>query len=224
MNRKKAGQDPQPLRIGVITPDLLLVDALRMAVTEYRAGIVPSLPHDSQGIDAIKRSRPNIGVFDMASRNGVLKLGDLPRAFPGAGLVLVDDQPDGEVIREGLSLGALGFTSKAEGLREIMAAVLDAAKGAIHLSRLCSLALTRTAPHSPHQGDLTPREYQVLNWIARGLTMKETAADLGISVRTAECHRARIKHKLGIHRTADLVRYALQSDQQSQESRYRTSR
>jgi DNA-binding CsgD family transcriptional regulator len=62
--------------------------------------------------------------------------------------------------------------------------------------------------------DLTPREREVLHLIAAGLSTKQVAANLGISFKTAACHRANIMSKLGLHTVVDLVRYALQAPQQ----------
>ena len=56
---------------------------------------------------------------------------------------------------------------------------------------------------------LTERERQVVTLIAEGNSTKEVAARLGISVKTADCHRTRIMDKLNVHQTANLVRYAI---------------
>jgi DNA-binding CsgD family transcriptional regulator len=63
--------------------------------------------------------------------------------------------------------------------------------------------------------DLTAREREVLHLIASGLSTKEVAANLGISFKTAACHRANIMSKLGLHSVVDLVRYTLQAPQHS---------
>ena len=56
---------------------------------------------------------------------------------------------------------------------------------------------------------LTRREREVVQLVAEGKTTKEVAQILGVSVKTAESHRARVMEKLGIHETASLVRYAI---------------
>jgi DNA-binding CsgD family transcriptional regulator len=60
---------------------------------------------------------------------------------------------------------------------------------------------------------LTPRECEVLQLIAAGRTTKQIAADLGITFKTAACHRAHIMEKLDLHNVADLVRYAMGQEQ-----------
>jgi DNA-binding CsgD family transcriptional regulator len=61
----------------------------------------------------------------------------------------------------------------------------------------------------PALRDLTPRELQVLRCIAEGYSTKETALNLGISFKTAACHRHRIMQKIGVHGTGALVRFAI---------------
>ena len=60
------------------------------------------------------------------------------------------------------------------------------------------------------QSELTPREGEVLKLIASGLSTKEIALSLGISFKTAACHRSRLMDKLGIHEVAGLTRYAVE--------------
>ena len=59
------------------------------------------------------------------------------------------------------------------------------------------------------QSRLTPREREVLQLIAEGLSSKEIAASLGVSTRTAETHRASVMNKLDVHKVAGLVRFAI---------------
>jgi two-component system response regulator NreC len=73
---------------------------------------------------------------------------------------------------------------------------------------LNQLVLNEQSP-SPQTPELTPRERQVLVGIAEGLTNKEIAERLGVSVRTVETHREHIMQKLGIHTVAGLTRYAM---------------
>jgi DNA-binding CsgD family transcriptional regulator len=67
---------------------------------------------------------------------------------------------------------------------------------------------------SSSTNNLTRREREVLHLIAEGLSTKQVAANLGISFKTAACHRANIMTKLGLHSVVELVRYALQGPQQ----------
>jgi DNA-binding CsgD family transcriptional regulator len=66
-------------------------------------------------------------------------------------------------------------------------------------------------PGRNYLSSLTPREIEVLKLIAAGLSTKQIAASLGISFKTASCHRSRLMDKLGIHEIAGLTRYAIRN-------------
>lgn len=68
---------------------------------------------------------------------------------------------------------------------------------------------SQTEPRENGLESLTHREEEVLHWIAEGRSSKQIAATLGISFKTAVCHRSRIMQKLNVHETASLVRYAI---------------
>jgi len=64
---------------------------------------------------------------------------------------------------------------------------------------------------SKTNGHLTPREIEVLRLLAEGLSTKQTAARLGITFKTAACHRSVILSKLGVHETVSAVRWAIRA-------------
>ena len=111
-----------------------------------------------------------------------------------------------------LRLGVRGFVVRAQGVEDLLQAIRDVSQGAIYVSACYSRSVLRefeTKNSSRTAAVLTPREEQVLRLIAAGQTMKQAAAALDISTRTAEGHRASIMRKLSIHDTAGLVRYAI---------------
>jgi DNA-binding NarL/FixJ family response regulator len=72
-------------------------------------------------------------------------------------------------------------------------------------------AVVRTAPESGERTRLSPRELEVLQLICDGLSNKEIAAKLGLSANTVAVHRANIMNTLGVHKTAELVVYAIKN-------------
>lgn len=118
-----------------------------------------------------------------------------------------------EYILPAIEAGATGYLVKDSASDELLAAVnaLHAGKG--YFGPQASRALADRLRHperareDPYR-DLTPREREVFHLVVEGSTTKEVARRLGIRVKTADNHRYRMMSKLGVHNTAELVRYA----------------
>jgi two-component system response regulator NreC len=122
-------------------------------------------------------------------------------------------QDDPSFARQALQAGAKGFVLKEAADDELLLAIRLAADGDTYLNpRLgAQLAAQPDAPSGPPD-DLTDREVDVLRLIALGHTNNEIGAQLFLSTRTVETHRAHIQQKLRRSSRADLVRYALEHD------------
>jgi DNA-binding NarL/FixJ family response regulator len=120
-------------------------------------------------------------------------------------------------VLQALDNGASAYVLKDAGIAELLRAIREATRGRRYLSpplsdRAVSAYVRRKGaaapPDDPYEG-LTPRERQVLHLAADGLANAAVAERLGISVRTAETHRARVLHKLALRNQTDLVRWAI---------------
>ncbi|HSK65809.1 MAG TPA: response regulator transcription factor [Anaerolineales bacterium] len=115
---------------------------------------------------------------------------------------------------EALKAGALGYVLKETGPSELVQAVQQVIQGQRYLSpriseRLIDVLIeTKHQPSSDPYQTLTNREREVLQMAAEGLSSSEIARRLSISPRTAELHRGRMMHKLGLRSQTDLIRYA----------------
>jgi two-component system response regulator NreC len=100
---------------------------------------------------------------------------------------------------------------KAQGIDDLLQAIHHVSEGAIYVSPCYSPAVLEVCAHGgdADEAGLTARELEMLRLISDGRTMKQAAASLHISVRTAEWHRASVMDKVGMHDTASLVRYAI---------------
>jgi two-component system response regulator NreC len=118
-------------------------------------------------------------------------------------------QSDPAFAREALRAGALGYVLKEAADAELVEAVRLAAgdRTYLHPELGAKLAAAPPEPQGPPD-DLTEREVEVLRLIALGHTNSEIAAQLYLSVRTVESHRAHIQQKLRLTTRAELVRYA----------------
>jgi two-component system, NarL family, response regulator NreC len=155
--------------------------------------------------------RPRVLVLDVNMPDGS-SLPAIPRlraASPETRIVVLTMQNDPELAREALRAGATGFVLKESAKEELLQAVRLAAEGRIYLNPELGAKLATEAPVSSGAPDeLSAREIEVLRLIALGHTNGEIAAQLYLSVRTVESHRAHIQQKTQKSSRAELVAYA----------------
>jgi DNA-binding NarL/FixJ family response regulator len=158
---------------------------------------------------------PDAAVLDLAMPilNGLAAAEEILRCPRPPRIILLTMHTEDHLVLASLRAGVSGYVLKSRASDELLQAIREALRGHCYLSPGISRTVVNAfLARSPLPVDpLTSREKQVLQLIAEGKTTKETAAELGITFKTAECHRTRIMQKLGIHETAGLVRYALRS-------------
>ena len=123
-----------------------------------------------------------------------------------------------ELINRALDFGVNGFVLKENAVEDILDAIVTAAAGEHYLSPSVSGYLVRRrnraetlAAHKPGLDDLTKAECRILKLISGNKTSREIAAELFISVRTVEAHRANICAKLDLHGSHRLLQFALEN-------------
>ena len=171
------------------------------------AGTVPD------AIRMTRAHRPDVLVLDltMPGGSGLAAIPVLRAEAAGTAIVVLTMQDDPSFARQALQAGALGFVLKEAADDELLGAIRLAAEGETYLNpRLgARLAAQPDEPAGPPD-DLSDRELEVLRLIALGHTNTEIAAQLYLSVRTVESHRAHIQQKTRLSSRAELVRYALE--------------
>ena len=187
----------------------LLVEAEPGLRVVAEAGTVPD------ALRMAKAHRPNVLVLDLNMPGGssLEAIPTLRAEAPMTAIVVLTMQNDPSFARQALQSGALGYVLKEAADDELLGAIRLAAEGETYLNpRLgARLAAAPPEPAGPPD-DLSDRELEVLKLIALGHTNAEIAAQLYLSVRTVESHRAHIQQKLGRNTRAELVRYALDHD------------
>jgi two-component system response regulator NreC len=152
--------------------------------------------------------RPTVLVLDLNMPGGS-SLEAIPRLCTETAVVVLTMQDDPAFARQALQAGALGFVLKEAADEELLGAIKLAAAGDTYLNPRLGARLAVAPPEGPPD-DLTTREVDVLRLIALGHTNVEIGAQLFLSTRTVETHRAHIQQKLRRTTRAELVRYALE--------------
>lgn len=160
-----------------------------------------------------RKHRPDVLVMDigMPILNGIDCAAAVRRDSPDTRMIALTVHTEDHYVLEALRVGIRGYVIKNQAMVDLVTAIDQVVRGSIYLSPGVSQAvleafLTRQDTALPH---LTQREREVLQLVAEGKRSKEIADLLGISIKTAETHRAHIMDKLSIHDTAGLVRYAI---------------
>jgi two-component system response regulator NreC len=164
-------------------------------------------------VAAVIDRRPDVLVLDL-HMPGEPSLPAIPRVrecCPDTRVVVLTAQRDPSFAGEALRLGAAGYVPKEAAERQLLRAIGVAAEGGTYLEPGLGARLAASAAAAGRAAaELSDRELEVLRLIARGLTNREMAERLYLSVRTVESHRARIQRKLDRSRRSDLVEYALE--------------
>jgi DNA-binding NarL/FixJ family response regulator len=182
----------------------------RMLEDDPAVAVVAEAGDGDEAVRLAKATRPQVVLIDyaMPGLNGVAATRAILRDAPETAVVVLSMHSEDALVRQAIEAGARGYVLKSAIELDLAAVVKRAASGEVVLDpRL-------TASHGL-KGDrgsvLTPRELEVLQLICDGKSNREIAAALNLSVNTVAVHRANIMNSLGIHKTAELVVYAIRN-------------
>jgi len=167
----------------------------------------------SDGEEAVRlanEEKPAVIVMDCAlpGMNGLEATRKILEARPEAAVLMLSMHSEDTLVRQALVAGARGYILKNAMDLDLVSAIKRAAKG----EQVLDPQVARPAAlRGEREGGLTPRELEVLQRIVAGKSNKEIAAELSLSANTVSVHRANIMDALGIHKTAELVVYAIRN-------------
>src|SRR4051794_17125552 len=165
----------------------------------------------SSGEDAVAQVaslQPRVVVMDsaMPGMSGIAATKAIVEAGSGAMVLMLSMHSEETLVRQALAAGARGYVLKSALDLDLAAAVKKVSEGEL----VVDPAVLREPQLGEERSRLTPREVEVLQLICDGLSNREIAARLGLSANTVAVHRSRIMNALGVHKTAELVMYAMQ--------------
>jgi DNA-binding NarL/FixJ family response regulator len=158
---------------------------------------------------------PDVVILDIALPllNGIDVTRQIRKISPATEVLVFTSHDDEDMIRDAVTAGARGYVLKTESDEQIIKAIATLAQHqAFFSSQVWDIRLDTVAERTRTQSNLlTSREREIVQLVAEGNSNKKIAKMLVISVKTVETHRAAAMHKLNIHSTADLVRYAVRN-------------
>ncbi len=207
---------PQPIRVLVADDHAVVRQGIRH-VLEEDAGlrVVAEAATGGEVLERAARERPDVVLLDltMPGATGLDIVRALREKVAEARILILSVHDDREYVLESVRAGAHGYLRKDSSPAEIRQAIRAVHGGDSFFSppvaRHLAAAVQDGAPPGALE-ELTSRERDVLGRIARGLTNREAAGELGISVRTVEAHRDSLMRKLRIHTVAGLTRFAME--------------
>ncbi len=206
------------MRVLIADDHALLRAGIRLLLSEVPGVKVVAETGDGQeALALIAAKRPDIALVEVSlpGLNGLDVAARARKENPSTRILILSSEANDEHIRRALIVGAAGYLLKSADRSELGLALRAVFRGEVWLSPEVATKVaaayarnSRSASDEPFEV-LTPRQREVLQLIAEGLSSKEIAARIGVSVKTVDTHRTELMERLGIRGIAGLVRYAI---------------
>jgi DNA-binding NarL/FixJ family response regulator len=194
------------------------------AILEAQPGwhVLAEASDGREAVEKAKQLKPDVTVLDigMPSLNGLEAARQMLKNDSRAKILILTMHESDPIIRDVLNAGARGYVLKTDASRDLVSAVNAVRSNkTFFTAKVAQMVLDgyldkkpRTpAPESP-KTRLTARQREIVQLLAEGKSSKEVATALGLSVKTAETHRANIMRRLNCHSISELVRYAVRNN------------
>ena len=174
---------------------------------------------DANGaLAAVKQHAPDVAVIDITLKDtyGIELIKQLKDLYPKLPMLVLSMHDESLYGERALRAGARGYLTKQEASRKVVDALRRILRGEIYVSeKLAGTLVQRVAGNKSAAGGspvdvLSDRELEVFQLLGQGLTVREVAERLFISVKTVEAHREHIKQRLHFKSSAELLRFAIQ--------------
>jgi two-component system response regulator NreC len=211
-----------PLRILIADDHEVVREGMRTLI-EHEPGweVCGTARNGQEAVDTAKKLKPAVVVLDMTmpELDGLEALRQIKQALPDIEVMIFSAHHSEEVIEQLFDAGAKSYIQKSDAGRYLVAAIKSLAVhkpfftpeiSQILFAKFISVVARKKQSGAEHY--LTAREREIVRLLAEGHSNKQIASSLGISIRTAETHRATLMRKLGIDSLAALVRYAIRNN------------
>lgn len=202
------------LRVALIEDETMFRQLILLTLGKVKGiAVVGEFGLGKPGLDFCLKEKPDMLVVDLMlpDMNGLDIARELRRALPEMKILVITAHPSERLPAELMTIGVNGYVDKTEPIEYVLSAVETVrAGGMFFASKVRAKGGAGTpAPKKPLDVPLTEREQEIARLVAAGQMSKEIAAQLNLSVRTVEKHRANIMEKVGVREVASLTRWCI---------------
>ena len=202
--------DEPNLTVMIVEDHVALRRGLELLLRDSECHVIGTADDAGAAVPLIQRRRPDVAIVDinLPDESGIELTRRLLEENPDLGILLYTGVEDRDVLADALDSGARGFAMKAGAPEELLAAIRTVARGDSYVDeRLRPMMLERFT--TERIGVLSPREREVLDLLAKGLTGEEAATRLSLSPETIRTHVRNAMDKLEAHTRVHAVAIAL---------------
>lgn len=205
----------KPIRVLIVDDHQVVIDGF-LARLELEKGIevIGTASNGLEAVEVAKCLHPDVILMDisMPVMNGIEATGLIKEELPDSKILMLTMHDNREYIMKVMQAGAVGYMLKEISAAKMVQAIKTVNQGSTYFCESVTQTLFTqdVIPVSQKPNPLSRREESVLKLVAEGHSSKKIATLLNISYRTVETHRHNIKHKLNLHSTAELAKYAFE--------------
>jgi two-component system, NarL family, nitrate/nitrite response regulator NarL len=204
---------PPATRLILVDDHPLVRDGLRVRLEAVPGfAVVGEAGNADEAIALAVAHRPDLVLMDvgMNGMNGITLAGVFHERFPGIRVLMLSMHDNVEYVTQAVRAGASGYVLKDSPATEIIRAISAVLGGHTFFSAGLGVRMIEASAALTPLARLTPRERDILDALAQGLSSKQIAQRNGLSVRTVETHRLNLKRKLDIDGQAELIKFAVE--------------
>jgi DNA-binding NarL/FixJ family response regulator len=211
-------------RVYIVDDHAMFRDGLRQMINlEPDLSVCGDAPDAAQAMVEIRESRPDLVIVDisLAGTNGIDLVKSIKREFDDLSVLVVSMHDESLYGERALRAGAMGYIMKSEPAKTVLAALRKVLRGEVHVSEKMASAVVAKfvqgsgSPPSP-LASLSDRELEVFRMLGQEKGTRQIAEEMNVALPTVATFKTRIKEKLGMKNSTEMILYAIQWFRQDQ--------